>query len=667
MVDLEDARERMVQRQVARRGVRDKRVLEALRETPRELFVPEGLREFAYDDSPLPIEAGQTISQPYIVGLMAAAAAIQPEDRVLEIGTGSGYAAAVLARLADQVHTVERHETLAITARERLKGFSLNNVDVHLGDGTHGWPDAAPYDAILVAAGGPAIPQALKDQLELGGRLVVPVGQRRGEQRLIRVTRTGANHFEEDDLGGVTFVPLIGEHGWSDADVGGRSAEARSFRPAALGRTTASLIAEAAESLPDFDDPAFGALFDRFADKRVVLLGEASHGTSEFYRARAVITRRLVEAHGFSIVALEADWPDVAVLDRQVRDRPAGLGADPPFQRFPTWMWRNREFEDFTAWLTLWNAGLPEADRVGIHGLDLYNLSASLHAVLDYLDRVDPAAAAIARERYGCLTPWVREPQAYGRMARNASYARCEAGVVQILVDLLRRRLDYAAHDGDDFLDATANARLVKNAEAYYRALYYGAADSWNQRDSHMFETLESILQARGPKGKAIVWAHNSHVGDASKTDIGLSRGELNLGQLCRERFGEAAALVGFGTNSGVVACASDWDGPLEEKRVRPALPDSYERLAHDSGVKRFLLDLREGEHPDLRYRLLEPKLERFIGVIYRPETERLSQYSACSLPRQFDAYVWFDETRAVRSTALGPGSGEDDTFPTGL
>jgi protein-L-isoaspartate(D-aspartate) O-methyltransferase len=217
MVDLEDARERMVQRQVARRGVRDKRVLEALRETPRELFVPEGLREFAYDDSPLPIEAGQTISQPYIVGLMAAAAAIQPEDRVLEIGTGSGYAAAVLARLADQVHTVERHETLAITARERLKGFSLNNVDVHLGDGTHGWPDAAPYDAILVAAGGPAIPQALKDQLELGGRLVVPVGQRRGEQRLIRVTRTGANHFEEDDLGGVTFVPLIGEHGWSDA------------------------------------------------------------------------------------------------------------------------------------------------------------------------------------------------------------------------------------------------------------------------------------------------------------------------------------------------------------------------------------------------------------------------------------------------------------------
>ncbi|KQV55337.1 MULTISPECIES: protein-L-isoaspartate(D-aspartate) O-methyltransferase [unclassified Caulobacter] len=665
MIDLEDARERMVQRQVARRGVRDKRVLEALRETPRELFVPEGLREFAYDDSPLPIEAGQTISQPYIVGLMAAAAMIQPGDRVLEIGTGSGYAAAVLARLANQVHTIERHETLAKTARERLA--QLANVEVHLGDGTHGWPDAAPYDAILVAAGGPAIPQALKDQLDLGGRLVMPVGERQGGQRLIKITRTSANHFEEDDLGAVTFVPLIGEHGWSDAETEGRPVEARSFRPVGPGRTTASLIAEAAEPLPDLDDPAFGALFDRFAQKRVVLLGEASHGTSEFYRARAAITRRLVEAHGFSIVALEADWPDVAVLDRQVRDRPARLDAEPPFQRFPTWMWRNREFEDFTAWLALWNAGLPEPDRVGIHGLDLYNLSASLRAVLDYLDRVDPTAAAIARERYGCLTPWAHEPQAYGRMARSAGYGRCEAAVVKTLVDLLRRRLDYAAHDGDDFLDAAANARLVKNAEAYYRAMYYGAADSWNLRDTHMFETLEAVLEARGPNAKAVVWAHNSHVGDASKTDMGLSRGELNIGQLCRERFGDAAALIGFGTNTGTVACASDWDGPLEEKRVRPALPDSYERLAHDSGVSRFLLDLREGRRPDLRYRLLEPRLERFIGVIYRPETERWSHYSACSLPRQFDAYVWFDETRAVASTAARSGSGEDDMFPSGL
>jgi protein-L-isoaspartate(D-aspartate) O-methyltransferase len=346
MIDLEDARERMVQRQVAHRGVRDERVLEALRQTPRELFVPEGLREFAYDDSPLPIEAGQTISQPYIVGLMIAAAQVEPQDRVLEVGTGSGYAAAVLALLAARVHTIERHDALAKAARGRLTQLRLANVEVHLGDGTRGWPNAAPYDAILVAAGGPAIPQALKDQLDLGGRLIMPVGERQGEQRLIQVTRTGANHFEEDDLGTVTFVPLIGQHGWSESDDPAVEAETRSFRPAALSKTTPSLIAEAAEPLPDFDDPAFGALFDRFADKRVVLLGEASHGTSEFYRARAAITRRLVEAHGFNIVALEADWPDAASLDRRVRDRPARLNGEPAFQRFPTWMWRNREFED---------------------------------------------------------------------------------------------------------------------------------------------------------------------------------------------------------------------------------------------------------------------------------------------------------------------------------
>jgi protein-L-isoaspartate(D-aspartate) O-methyltransferase len=667
MIDLADARERMIERQVADRGLGDARLLDALRQTPRELFVPEGLREFAYDDTPLPIEAGQTISQPYIVALMIDAARVQPGDRALEVGTGSGYAAAVLARLAAGVHTIERHADLAETARSRLAQLGLANVEAHVGDGTRGWIEAAPYDVILVAAGGPAIPQALKDQLDLGGRLVMPVGERSGEQRLVRVTRTGAKHFEEDDLGGVVFVPLIGEHGWGEGEVQGRrAAEPRSFRPGP-SRPTPALIAEAAEPLPDLDDPAFGAQFDRFAGARVVLLGEASHGASEFYRARAAITRRLVEAHGFSIVAVEADWPDAASLDRQIRGRPARAEAEPAFQRFPTWMWRNREVEAFTAWLTAWNAARPMARRAGFYGLDLYNLSASLRAVLDYLDKVDPEAAAIARERYGCLTPWAREPRAYGRMARTIGYARCEAGVIKTLTDMLRRQLDYAVHDGDDFLDATANARLVKNAEAYYRAMYYAAADSWNLRDTHMFETLTAILDARGPDAKAVVWAHNAHVGDASKTEMGLSRGELNIGQLCRERFGAQAALIGFGTHTGTVACASDWDGPLEVKRLRPALPDSYERQAHDSGVRRFLLDLREGRHPDLRHRLLAPRLERFIGVIYRPESERWSHYSACSLPRQFDAYVWFDETRAVTSTARTAGAGEEETYPFGL
>jgi protein-L-isoaspartate(D-aspartate) O-methyltransferase len=665
MLDLAHAREQMVERQVARRGVRDSHVLEAMRKVPREVFVAEGLQEFAYEDMPLPIEAGQTISQPYIVGAMIEAAAIRPGDHVLEIGAGSGYAAAVISQIAKRVFAIERHETLARLAAERMERLGYDNVEIRIGDGTGGWPEVAPFDAILVAAGGPAIPQTLKDQLDIGGRLVMPVGESQFEQRLVKVTRTAANHFEEEDLGGVMFVPLIGEHGWKED--ARRPAEARSFRKPESGQSLPQLIRAAAEPLPGLHDPAFGAMFDRFAQARVVLLGEATHGTSEFYRARAAITRRLIERHGFSIVAAEADWPDAASLDRYVRDRPAPPHAEPPFRRFPTWMWRNTDVEAFVEWLRSWNLARPAEQRAGFYGLDLYNLSASLRAVLDYLDRVDPQAAEAARERYGCLTPWAKEPQAYGRMALTRDYAACEDGVVKTLMEMLGKQLDYAGDDGESFLDATANARLVKNAEAYYRAMYYGAAESWNLRDTHMFETLEAVLQSRGPDAKAVVWAHNSHIGDASKTEMGAVREELNIGQLCRERFGKDAALIGFGAHSGTVACASDWDEPMEVKRVNPSRPDSYERLAHDSAVERFLLDLRAGVHDELRARLMEPKLERFIGVIYRPETERWSHYSACILPEQFDAYVWFDETTAVTPLPTRMREGPEETYPFGL
>jgi protein-L-isoaspartate(D-aspartate) O-methyltransferase len=662
MLDFEHARETMVRGQVERRGVRDTAVLEALRTVPREAFVPEGLRDFAYEDTALPIEAGQTISQPYIVALMAQAAEIGPRDRVLEVGAGSGYAAAVLSRMAGQVFTIERHEALSRQAVRRLTRLGYDNVEVRTGDGAHGWSEAAPFDAILVAAAGSAVPQALKDQLDIGGRLVMPVGEDGAEQRLIKIVRTDATHFEEEDLGGVMFVPLVAQ----DVEAR-RPAEPRSFEPPPAPLPLPAAIRAAAEPLPDPDDPAFGAVFDRFAGARVVLLGEASHGTSEFYRARAAITRRLIERHGFSIVAVEADWPDAASLDRFVRGRPSPPFAEPPFRRFPTWMWRNTDVERFIGWLRDWNQGRPPETRAGVYGLDLYNLSASIQSVLAYLDRTDPEAAAVARERYSCLTPWAREPQAYGRMALSAGYGHCEQAVVATLSDLLKKQLDYAQSDGDSFLDAAANARLVKNAEAYYRAIYYGAAESWNLRDTHMFETLGALLNARGPNAKAIVWAHNSHIGDASKTEMGWVREELNIGQLCRERFGDAAVMIGLGAHGGTVACASDWDGPMEVKAINPSRPDSYERLAHEAGVGRFLLDLRGGMDAALRARLAEPRLERFIGVIYRPETERWSHYSECVLPEQFDAYVWFDETTAVTPLAGGRPTGPDDTWPFGL
>jgi protein-L-isoaspartate(D-aspartate) O-methyltransferase len=660
MLDLDHARQRMVDAHIARRGVRDERVLEAMRTVRREDFVEPGFEEFAYEDAPLPIAEGQTISQPFIVARMIEVAELDETDRVLEVGTGSGYAAAVMSLLVDKVFSIERHRALAQTAQRRLAAGGYGNVEIRTGDGTKGWPEAAPFDAILVAAGGPEVPEALKQQLAVGGRLIIPVGGRPGLQRLMRITRLDDHGFDREDLGGVMFVPLVGEQGW--AEEGRQEVRER-------GRSLPQMIAAAAEELPDFDDPVFGEMFDRFGERRIVLLGEASHGTSEFYRARAAITRRLVEKFDFTIVAVEADWPDAASIDRAVRLRPERSDAESPFQRFPTWMWRNTDVLTFLQSLRSWNESRPDQkDHAGFYGLDIYNMSDSIAAVLRYLDKVDPRSAAVARERYGCLTPWQNDPATYGRAVLSENYQKCEAGVIAQCRDLLSRRLAYSAKDGDDFLDAAQSARLIASAEKYYRIMYYGGSESWNLRDRHMFETLEHVLAARGAGAKAVVWAHNSHIGDARHTEMGQRRDELNIGQLCRERFGDEAALIGFGTHSGSVACASEWGGPMEIKRIRESHPRSFEALCHEAGHKRFLLDMAADRA--LSAQLDAPRLERFIGVIYRPETEIASHYAEASLSRQFDAYVWFDMTTPV--TPL-PSAGDEavgrvpDTYPFGL
>lgn len=660
MADLDAARERMVARQIAARGISGRRLLDAMREVPRHEFVPPDLVPFAYDDSPLPIEADQTISQPYIVASMIEAAEVAPGDKVLEIGAGSGYAAAVMGRIAREVIAIERHDELARIAAARMKRLGYDNVRIVHGDGSTGLPEEAPFEAIIAAASGSHVPEVLMRQLSVGGTLVMPVGEPSAVQKLVKVRRRGEEDFEQEDLGAVRFVPLIGEQGWGE---GGKAPP----KPSAIE----ARIAAAAEILPDLDDPSFAEPFDRFADARVVLLGEASHGTSEFYRARAAITRRLIERHGFNIVAVEADWPDAASIDRYVRHRPAREGedveADSPFQRFPTWMWRNTDVDAFVRWLRSHNEGRPARDMAGFYGLDLYNLGGSIRAVIDYLDDVDPAAARLARERYGCLQPWTGDPALYGRLAITEGYARCEQQVVQMLRELQQKRWDYIARDGEEWLDAAANARLVMNAEQYYRVMYHGAAESWNLRDTHMFETLCQLLDAKGMHSKAVVWAHNSHIGNAAYTEMGQVREELNIGQLVKERFQDRARLVGFGTHGGTVAAASDWDGEMEVMTVRASLPGSYERLSHDSGLPRFLLDLREDVHQNLREALMDERLERFIGVIYRPETERWSHYAQAILPRQFDAWVWFDQTRAVTPLPGEAREGEDETYPFGL
>ena len=711
MRDFEIRRHEMVDTQIVRRGVRDRWVLDALRSVPRERFVPERLAEFAYEDTPLPIAEEQTISQPYVVALMAEALELSPRDRVLEIGAGSGYAAAVLGRIAGEVWAVERHESLAREAAERLAALGYDNVHVVHGDGTLGWPERTPYDAIGVAAGGPEIPQALLDQLAPGGRLVIPIGPDPRTQSLVRVRRTERGLVRED-LGGVRFVPLIGEQGWGE-EAAGVTAPSRTFgekpsdsrgtgvitpeetaagvpgsgadpeeiarvapprgvvlshpRPASPRQVVAHLLREEIEPFEDLETADLSPLLERIGDSKVVLLGEATHGTSEFYRFRARLTRELIERKGFNIVAVEADWPDAAAIDRYVRHAEAREPEEPTFARFPTWMWRNREVRDFVHWLHDHNAGTPEpARRVSFHGLDLYSLYGSIASVIRYLEKVDPEAAQVAKLRYGCLTPWERDPALYGRAALTRRFALCEAEVLSTLREMLVKRTQYMARDGWGFLDAAQNARVVANAERYYRAMYYGSAESWNLRDTHMFDTLETLLSFRGPESRAVVWAHNSHLGNAAATEMG-ARGELNVGQLARERFKDAAYLVGFGTDHGTVAAATDWDREMEVKRVRPSHPDSYERLCHDSGVPRFLLHLRQPERDDVRGELETPRLERAIGVIYRPETELLSHYFQAVLPWQFDEYVWFDETRAVSPLETQEVQGMPETYPFGL
>jgi protein-L-isoaspartate(D-aspartate) O-methyltransferase len=657
-------RNRMVQRQLKARGISDPRVLSAMAELPRERFVEPGMEEFAYEDSPLPIAENQTLSQPYIVGLMLQAAELQAQDHVLEVGAGSGYAAALMGCLVARVDAIERHPTLATQARARVQQLALDNVHVHLGDGSEGWPGAEPFDAILVAAGAPDIPRALLDQLAIGGRLVLPVGEEDRTQRLHKIRRISAEGYEDEDLGAVKFVPLVGAQGWNEE--GTRAAS--SHRPGhAAGHDGAALVARAAEPLPPLEDVGFADVFERFADCRVVLLGECSHGTSEFYRARAAITRRLVEKHGFNIVAVEADWPDAAAINRHVRHSPARAVAEAPFRRFPTWMWRNTDVRDFVETLREINGSRDEQARCGFYGLDLYSLGSSIAAVLDYLDRIDPQAADVARERYGCLAPWRSSPASYGRAVLTRGYHSCEDAVVRQCRDLLQHSLS-AGMDDEAALDATQNARLVAAAERYYRVMYYGGAESWNLRDSHMADTLAQLLEAKGAQGKAVVWAHNSHIGDARHTDMGWSREEHNIGQLCRERYGEDAALIGFGTHAGSVGAATDWDGDMQRMSVRPSREGSVERLCHDSHVERFLLDLRKGRNEVLHRHLAAPMTERFIGVIYWPDTELVSHYSAVQLAPQFDAYVWFDTTTAV--TELGPRhavAGAPETYPFGL
>ncbi|MGA7326917.1 MAG: erythromycin esterase family protein, partial [Rhodomicrobium sp.] len=422
----------------------------------------------------------------------------------------------------------------------------------------------------------------------------------------------------------------------------------------------------------------YDPLLERIGDAPLVLIGEASHGTHEFYRERAEITKRLIQEKNFRAVSVEADWPDAYRVNRYVRGVTEDIDAYEAlidFRRFPTWMWRNTDVTDFVGWLRSHNDAQPSATlKTGFYGLDLYSLRASAKAVLAYLEKVDPEAAQRARERYACFDQFGEESQVYGFMTGLNLSKSCEQEVIDQLIELQRRAADMAQRAGgieeEGIFNAEQNARVVKNAEEYYRSMFLQQVSSWNLRDRHMAETLEEVLKHIGREGerpKAVVWAHNSHIGDARATEMG-KRGELNIGQMMREKYGKDAVLIGFTTYHGTVTAASGWGGPAERKHVRRGLLGSYEAMFHEVRPSRFVLTWKEGD--SLANFLRESRLERAIGVIYRPDTERQSHYFEARLADQFDAVLHFDETRSVKPLEYNAEweAGEvPETFPAGL
>lgn len=448
--------------------------------------------------------------------------------------------------------------------------------------------------------------------------------------------------------------------------------------PAIAERSLVHIVAEGAQLLTG-DHADFDAVLSLAKDARVVLIGEASHGTHEFYRVRAEITKRLIRELGFDGVAAEADWPDAHRINRYVHARGSDADATDAlreFVRFPQWMWRNADVLDFVGWLRGHNDDAGDDKKAGFYGLDLYSLHSSMSAVLNYLRTVDADAARRAEQRYACFDHFGPDPQNYGYAAGLGLAPTCEREVVSQLLELQRASAEYARRDGrldpDALFYAQENARIVRNAERYYRTMFLGGEKSWNLRDTHMTETLVSLLSHLSKpsrEAKLVVWAHNSHLGDARATAMGAA-GQLNVGQLARERYGTKALLVGFTTYTGTVTAARDWDEPAERRTVSPGLAGSYEALFHKTGLNRFYLDLRADS--EMKAALREPMLERAIGVIYRPETERLSHYFSASLATQFDAVFHYDHTRAVEPLERDPvwirGESEvPETYPSAL
>lgn len=619
-----------IKEQLKDKGISNTLLLEAFQNVPEAFFLSENLHPYFYEDVRIEKAIEKTEPRVIVVARMLEELEVKEDDKILITGADSVYVLAVLSKIYKEVYAVETTETYSKWALEVLKNIDINNVYIKTGQLENGWNDKAPFNAVLSASEFKEIPETIKKQLKIGAKLLAPVGPDWAHVMLETIERVSETEYVTKALRDNYFIPKpklipkIGTEVYPENEIIDE-----------IG--ISSIPFKTIKKFP------IDGLLERIGDAKVVLLGEASHGTSEFYTTRQEITKVLIEKKGFNIVCTEADWSDAEQINNYVRNQYKSQDWM-PFLRFPEWMWKNKEVFDFMEWHKKYNA--KHNNTIGFYGLDLYGLENSIDLVINYLKGIDADLAALAKVRYSCIMPYMSNPSVYGKLVKNEKLQSCEKEVLKMLFDLLKNK--NKLNHSQAYFYAYQNATVVVDAERYYKAMYYGSAESWNLRDFHMFYTLKSLLSYYGKDSKAVVWAHNSHIGNALATEM-YARGEINIGHLCKEHFGSKSYNIGFGTHTGTVAAAKNWGEAMQVMSVNDSVAESYEHLCHKTNVTNFTLPLREAySEKKLREFLNTPRLERAIGVVYRPKTELWSHYFKTVLPSQFDEYIWFNKTKAI-------------------
>ncbi|WNH07796.1 erythromycin esterase family protein [Thalassobellus suaedae] len=564
-----------IKEQLKDKGISNTLLLEAFQNVPEAFFLSENLHPYFYEDVRIEKAIEKTEPRVIVVARMLEELEVKEDDKILITGADSVYVLAVLSKIYKEVYAVETTETYSKWALEVLKNIDINNVYIKTGQLENGWNDKAPFNAVLSASEFKEIPETIKKQLKIGAKLLAPVGPNWAHVMLETIERVSETEYVTKALRDNYFIPKpklipkIGTEVYPENEIIDE-----------IG--ISSIPFKTIKKFP------IDGLLERIGDAKVVLLGEASHGTSEFYTTRQEITKVLIEKKGFNLVCTEADWSDAEQINNYVRNQYKSQDWM-PFLRFPEWMWKNKEVFDFMEWHKKYNT--KHNNTIGFYGLDLYGLENSIDLVISYLQGIDADLAALAKVRYSCIMPYMSNPSVYGKLVKNEKLQSCEKEVLKMLFDLLKNK--NKLNHSQAYFYAYQNATVVVDAERYYKAMYYGSAESWNLRDFHMFYTLKSLLSYYGKDSKAVVWAHNSHIGNALATEM-YARGEINIGHLCKEHFGLKSYNIGFGTHTGTVAAAKNWGEAMQVMSVNDSVTESYEHLCHKTNVTNFTLPLRE-------------------------------------------------------------------------